>query len=107
MADDSDQLDCPLQERSLHGKSELGKDNLAIYTSYISYFIYCAIVEFRASAAPLIKRSKQKGKLNHRLVLTPNLLLSRSTSIICNLQRDLPITSDDVKEKKKFSLKQM
>ena len=93
MANDSDQLNCPLQELSLHGKSEF-RGNLAIYISYISCFMYFAIVEFRASVTPLIKRSKQKDnhQLNYRLVLTTNILLSTSTSIICNLQRDLPIT---------------
>ena len=63
MADDSGQLDCPLQELSLQGKSQL-KKKLAIYISYIYFFLLFANVEFRASVKiPLIKRSKQKDKL--------------------------------------------
>ena len=86
MADDSHQLDCPLQELSIQGKSQL-----AIYISYIYFFLLFSNVEFRVSVKiPLIKRSKQKDKLNHRLVLTTEILLSTSTSIICNLQGIYP-----------------
>ena len=81
MANDSDQLDCPLQELSLQGNSQLNKILQSVYL-YVYFFLLFANVEFMASAKiPLIKRSKRKDKLNHSLVLTTEILLSISTSI--------------------------
>ena len=79
MANDSDQLDCPLQELSLLGKAQLLNKLLqSIYLIFIFSLLF-ANVKFRASVKiPVIKRSKQKDKLNHRLVLTTEILLSTS-----------------------------
>ena len=83
MANDSDQLECPLQELSLFKVNfNLNKVLQSICLIFI-FFLLFANVKFRTSVKmPLIKRSKQKDKLNHRLVLTTEIvLLSTSTSI--------------------------
>ena len=71
------------------------------------FFLLIANVKFRASVKiPLIKRSKQKDKLNHRLVLTTEILLSTSTSIYVICKGIYPSLQMQ-KRKKLLSFKQM
>ena len=72
---------CLLKVNLNLNKTILQSIYLLFLLSYYLQSLYLELQYVKTGLTPLMKRSKQKDKLSHRLVLTTEILLSTSTSI--------------------------
>ena len=74
---------CLLKVNLNLNKTILQSIYLLFLLSYYLQSLYLELLYVKTGLTPLMKRSKQKDKLNHRLVLTTAILLSTSIYVIC------------------------